>query len=36
MFPIQERDTYAVRDTVKGFVPSVSRAPSFLKVSVGN
>jgi peptide/nickel transport system substrate-binding protein len=36
MFPIQERDTYALRDTVKGFVPSVTRAPSFLKVSVGN
>jgi peptide/nickel transport system substrate-binding protein len=36
MFPIQERDTYAVRDTVKGFVPTVTRAPSFLNVSVGN
>jgi len=36
MFPIQERDTYAVRSTVKGFVPSVTRAPSFLTVSIGN
>jgi hypothetical protein len=36
MFPIQERDTYAVRSNVKGFVPSVSRAPSFLTVSIGN
>jgi peptide/nickel transport system substrate-binding protein len=36
IFPLQERDTYAVKSTVKGFTPTPNRVPSFLKVSIGN
>jgi peptide/nickel transport system substrate-binding protein len=36
MFPIQENDTYALSDKVKGFEPVPSRSVSFLNVSLGN